>query len=204
MAEQISPKPPETPREELLSTACDFAQLLLRGKNVRRVGLYGSLARDKKYPSDIDLVVLVDDEAAIKFENENFIQAPDYPERLRQVLGFEKDDFPRVTEVLSRQADTNPISMKVISDRPSAGFVIYFTRHTLEPSFLQKVAETLLIFDPQKKSFKKVPVFSEEETALIQNITFQRLKKIVNDNRVLDEIYNSPGHQKKIRQHKTR
>lgn len=177
MAEQISPKPTETPREELLKTACGFAQLLLEGKNVRRVGLYGSLTRDKKYPSDIDLAVFVDDEAAKEFENENYIQAPDYPERLRQVLGFEKDDFSRVTEVLSRQVDTNPISLKVISDHPSVDFVIYFTRHTLAPSILQKVAETLLIFDPQKNAFKKVPVFSEKEMALIRNITFQRLEK---------------------------
>ncbi len=57
----------EIHKEKYIEFAKQLAEILRRSETVKRVGIIGSAARGKEYPSDLDCVVLIDQGAYISY-----------------------------------------------------------------------------------------------------------------------------------------
>lgn len=196
----------EVKNVEMIKEAALLADFLVKcsGK-VKRVGLSGSLARGKKDPGDIDLVVFVDDEVAQKYfknaldkkyQGETLMTS----EEIAKHLGFDRD--VQIMWEMCLSQISFPIDFQVIPDDPSSGSAILWAELSLDPTFLENITKTKM-YHSETEQFVQEEAYTSEQLDLIRKASFLRLKKILGDkdeyDKALGRMERSPSHRKRLK-----
>lgn len=202
-----TPLPEGIKREEMLREAGLLADFLIRGcDKVKKVGLGGSLSREKENPGDIDLVIFVDDRIAQKF----FVRGLDRREKGERVyaaqevafcLGFDKE-METVWQICLHQVHF-PVDFIVVPHDPSEMSAALWAQYSLDPSFLENISKAR-IFNQETQAFVAgEEIFSKEQQELIKKHSFIRLSHILQNEEVggndIDSMQRSHSHQKRIK-----
>lgn len=189
-------------REIFMGKAREIAEFLTGRGSVEKVGIAGSLARGKEFPSDIDLVIFVNQEAAM---NDLTKRLNEVAEILKEPLEIQAETTRKDTVKeesvhsynclgLNRMDELNlilmfydhggrrmPIDLFVISSDPNKTYIDIQGWMNVDPRFLLNIEKDILIFNPNTKSFEKQGVFSDEQKGMMENASYERLKEVVED-----------------------
>lgn len=188
-------------RDQMTKDALLLADFLHRSGCVKRVGIAGSLSRGKADPTDIDLIIFVDDKKAIDCINEGiYLREFGKPVNIEKYLGFD-DTLKTMFAITLTQMHDYHIDFQIISDTPSEEYVGIMVKNSVDPNFLQNISRDVLIFDPVTYSFHRQEVFTPEQDKIIEGAVFNRLKQMVTtgDSASLKYMEESSSHRKRIR-----
>ncbi len=212
---------PETPfsRERLLAKAEEIAEFLTGKGDVEKVGIAGSLARGRENPTDIDIVLFVNEGCAMSYYLGQVIEAfgnnyeedytspdPEKKEHAIQKIGLENKQLVRLLLTLfneEAEGDSSlppsyPIDWIIVSSNPSDPFINLSTIMNFDPDFLRQLSKDVLTYNPKTKKFEKEPYLDDHQREVLRNATTKRLKNLINDEKYAKLVKKSPSHQKRV------
>ncbi len=210
----------EPKTDQLLRFICHL--VLKDSKVTKRVGVFGSYARGKVDPGDIDLAYFVDDEVAVAFledaaRGNGEKTAPKYLKWAKDSNRDPEDEINYslyfLTEIL--QMDNNqsleflyrlklvqeiikkPIQEVIISNNPSSKFILLTVSNQRDPCFLQNLAKDIKLLNPETNEFAKTEdVYPPEIMKEINETAFYWQKALMSGDELaeelLDDIEKSP------------
>lgn len=153
-------------REAMLGEAKRIAEFLNGKPGISGIGISGSLARGKEDPRDIDLVILIDNDKAIKFfsDFEQFLEPEARLFWLAQEYCFEKTDKHHLYSLIN-SLDFK-LDVLIIPREPDQTTAALWATQETDPEFLMNIINDLKVYNPESHDFKPT-VFPEEIMKLI-------------------------------------
>ena len=213
--------PAETPytKETLLAKAEEVAEFLTGKGYIEKVGIAGSLARGKDNPTDIDIVLFVDDSCALElqreqidkaldmydYSDENHVIANEFESEITKI-GLEREEigklllmlFNEEAELDQSQAVFYPIDWIIVPLSPSDKFIEISTILNFDPNFLGELSKDVLTYNPKTGKFEKEPYLNDHQEKILHDATTRVLKILIRDDEYMKAVKNSPGHQKRV------
>lgn len=143
-----------------------MAEILLSGRQVEKVGLYGSVARGKRghWCSDVDLAIFLED--PLRKTLLRYLKKPPVPGLpgiysffILLLITWHAREIRRLTRGILvegekvRRRRPVPVSFQIFPAKPTAHWVEEFTARQRDPRFLGDVGKDLLIWDSARKEF---------------------------------------------------
>lgn len=193
-------------KEDVLRSAKGYAAFLSGKGNVKRVGLFGSVARGVDDPGDIDIVLFLDNAKAQEFlevmqigpECEQY-QAwvkeqkrkatagppallPDFREFIQSYIVGLSD--PEIIALYRHgferhEAGGKRVNFLNLSNDPTEEYLGANIKAQRDPTFFDdRLMNDMMIYDPESGEFAKESPWSDEVNAMIKEAAFERLKEL--------------------------
>ena len=148
-------------RKKMVENATILASFLVNCDNVSRVGVAGSLSRGKARPSDVDLIVFIDNDNAKKCQGERnrlIRESLEDDMRLNQYLGMDDNKWNLFVSLYGMLCNVKkcPIDVIIISDSPDNEYKQMMIDGNTDPDFLKNILKDVLIYDSQMNGFGKI------------------------------------------------
>lgn len=202
-------------KEDAVRSAKAYADFLTGRGNVRRVGLFGSVARGEGDPNDIDIALFLENDKALEFLEVMplDVECEQFKAWMKTLPAGSQHDFHDFIQMyimgLSEQenmamrqhsferhlADAKHISFLNISDNPTREYLERNIKEQRDPGFFDDFLRDVLIYDPESKEFIKKAPWPEEINEMIKEIAFNRLKELTtgeDEDNHLDWIEQNP------------
>jgi ubiquinone/menaquinone biosynthesis C-methylase UbiE len=191
-----------TELNRMLQEATILSRLLVNRGNIENVGIAGSLVKGKESPSDIDLVIMIDDKSALDYQREriNLLrQGSNKKVKLDKYLRLNNTEWNMFSAYYYSVND--PIDIIIISNQPSEEYIKMMADNNIDPNYLENIGDTVHLYDSQTNSFRKENVFNEPQREMIRKASFDRLKQILSDpdHPLYESIEKSNSHRKRIK-----
>ena len=195
----------ETVRNKMLQEAALLSGLLVGRGNVEKVGIVGSLTRDKENPSDIDLAIFIDDKSAIDFQKERIAlkkQGLGKKVNFGNYLTLNDEDW----NLFARRCKGGPylVDTIIISAEPSEEYIKMMVKEMLSPTFLEDIGDTVCLYNPQMNVFERKEVFNEQQKKIIERMSLEQIMKkniLYNEQGLKPGTVYEKGQWKKIASH---
>jgi len=183
-------------KDELLEKAVDLAYLLTKRGGIKRVGIAGSLAREKENPSDIDFVIFLPQIDVLSYRIDTSIgKRIPWSDRIGLTDSSVKNSLKIILDFFS----INGIKLDVhfLPDSFDRTTLDSMNELSGDPSYLLQIVEDLLIFDLSSERFIKQPVYSPDQIEQIRASCFESMKSAVDNKQRLDQIFEDLGSKKR-------
>lgn len=169
-------------REDFLDVASEIAELLLTNKSfeysafpskypggvirtgeISLVGVYGSVARGKPYPNDLEMGIFAAED-------------PDIREMAFSSHWFPGYSAQKKLKTILAGKTAYPVSFRFFPTVPSRISIIAATSSFCDPNFLCNSLSDMLIYNPSTKRFKKKNVYVSEILSLMRQTASEVLR----------------------------
>lgn len=186
-------------RGEMIEEASLLASLLIDHGNIKRVGVAGSLAKGKENPSDIDLVVFIDNKNAKDCQREKWeLLKKQKKVKLEKYLTMNDVDWNIFTGFY--QNAKYPVDLTIASNDPDEEYIKMMADENIDPNFLENISNDIFLYDPSVNGFKKESVFNEQQKTMMKQASYERIKEVLSnpDHSFYDSIEKSHVHEKRM------
>lgn len=192
----------EKSREEILEFAQEFAQKYTDKGNIKRIGIAGSVARGKKYPCDIDIILTLSHDAfweytlsqiydpkgnySIQTQLQAILKDKDNKAEnffFERVLGFDHETAKLMALELAIHAlpGGGRVDIILLPEMIDNKFTTLEIPRSYDPTYISILAKDYQQFNSDTGNFESTPLYPETEMDLLRKAEFARLKEISTD-----------------------
>lgn len=173
-------------RENYLNVAGHVAEYLSGKGCVEKVGITGSLAEYKEDPYDIDLLVIVPNECALKYREMLETHAEGVRQRALEYLGLSQDEI----YLFISKFGSFPLDILILSNNPDDE-LIKLSVTGLDSYFLLNILNRALFFNVKTKKFERQAIYPQHTIEKMNEAAMEVLKGRMNDEAYIQKIERS-------------